>query len=83
VGPRATLDAVEYRKSLAPAKDRTPVFQPVALPTELFQLTEMMYSPFLTQRMCVHACTSTQKDNEVTMWTFYSKLRFSNVVIRS
>jgi hypothetical protein len=35
VGPRASLDSVDKRKSLAPAENRTPAVQPVAIPTSL------------------------------------------------
>jgi hypothetical protein len=34
-GPRAGLDAVEYKKNHVPTGNRIPTIQPVAIPTEL------------------------------------------------
>jgi hypothetical protein len=36
VGPRAGLDAVERQKSLAPAGNRTPAVQPIAIPNAYY-----------------------------------------------
>jgi hypothetical protein len=38
MGPRTSLEVVEKRKKPSPAEDRTPVFQPVAIRTELSRL---------------------------------------------
>jgi hypothetical protein len=40
IGPRAGLEAVEKRKIFSPTGNQTPVFQAVAIPTELSQLVE-------------------------------------------
>jgi hypothetical protein len=73
VGPRASLDSVEKRKSLSPAENQTPAVQPAAIPTAL-------YSHILVTRRVENVPEITSSDLQEVGWN--SVMRRQSLVSR-
>jgi hypothetical protein len=81
VGPRAGLEAVEQRNTLAPTGNRAPAVQLVAVPTELSRLLETLYTRnYYKVLRRIFGLNRSERVNQYTVHEVYILSRSANTL---